>query len=200
MKHFLVFLLLPLLGILSYVSSDTMQDYDIVKPGNDCPITQVIAVDGKIVEFQGKIVWLNFFATWCPPCKKEFPEMRKVWEKHQANPNLIMISIGREEPQEAVVMFAKKMNLPFVMVADLDKAIYNKFAKGYIPRTYIIGLDGKIIAQEVGYEKGEFDTLAARLDKELEAIANQQPQPTIKEEKPATEPAQPATEPAQPKQ
>lgn len=175
MKAITYLLLLSIIA-LSFCFSDDMQKYDIIKSGDECPIMQVTTINNQTIDFSNKIVWVNLFATWCPPCLREFPEMEKVWEKHKANPNFAMVAIGREEIREGLILFAKDKRISLPLVADKDRKIYNLFAKGYIPRTYLIDSHGKVLTHIVGYDHEEFNKMAQLLDQQLEAL-NQTPEP-----------------------
>ncbi len=158
---------------IAAVQAQELQDFDILKVGDTCPITSLTTIENKTLDLSGKFVWINFFATWCPPCRAEMPELKKVWEKHQVNPKLIIVAISREEALEKLPPFVEKLELKFPVVADTDRSLYKQFAKNYIPRNYLVNPEGKIVYQSVGYEKEEFLQMVEIFEKELAKWAEQ---------------------------
>ncbi len=153
MKRFLLVLLC--LGLASYGLCQENESYNVLKNGEKNPISEVTTIDGQKISLENKIVWLTFFATWCPPCKAELPELQKVWLEYQSNSDFVMIIVGREETEEIIKNFVEEHSYKLIFVADPDRKIYDQFAKGYIPRNYLIAKDGKIIEQKIGYDRKE---------------------------------------------
>ena len=143
---------------------------DIVKVVAAAPAFVATASDGASVDlaaFKGQVVLLNFFATWCPPCKAEMPALEsEVWEVFR-DKGLVVLAVGREHTVAQVAAFKAQHKLSFGFLADPDRAIYAKYAKGYIPRCYLIGKDGTVKAATVGYEPAEFAQLVAAIRAEL---------------------------------
>ena len=103
---------------------------------------------------------VNFFATWCGPCNQELPVLQaKVWEKYKNNPDFALIVLGREHSEQEVKDFVKKKNFTMPFAPDPDRGIFKLYASQNIPRNVIIGKDGKIIFQNIGYTKEEFDKI-----------------------------------------
>lgn len=147
------------------------EGYDIVEKGGQVPTFTINIEEGvslSMDDFDGKVVLINFFATWCGPCLKELPFLQKdVWEKYKDKSNFQMLAIGRGHSYAEVAAFQESRNLGFPMYGDQDKSIYSKFAKGYIPRNYIVDADGKILYASVGFSKEEFGEMLALLERLL---------------------------------
>lgn len=141
------------------------------KVGDKAPSFVCKTIDGKTIDISklhGRIVMLNFFATWCGPCNLELPVLQKdIWEKYKNNSKFVLICIGREHSDQEVREFAnaKKFTLPFA--PDPKKEIFKLYASQNIPRNVIIGKDGKIIFQNIGYTKEEFVYIEKLLDEKL---------------------------------
>lgn len=146
---------------------DRFAEYNVVKKGDVCPIEKVVTLDDKTLEFSGKVVLVNFFATWCPPCKAEMPQLQSLWERYSGK-DFVLVSIGREEKKEKLLVFQKDMKVSFPMAEDPKRDMYDLFAKGYIPRNYLMDREGKVIYQSVGFTQEEFQAMVEVLDKELE--------------------------------
>lgn len=126
----------------------------LTKVGEIAPEFSVVADDGSAVEsdnLRGKVVVLNFFATWCGPCLQELPHLDELWNEFGENKKFAMIAIGREETPQSVADFKSRRRLTLPMAADPDRTVYNRYATERIPRTYLIARDGTIVYQTVGF-------------------------------------------------
>ncbi|WP_158275688.1 TlpA family protein disulfide reductase [Marinilabilia rubra] len=144
------------------------QGFDVVEKGDKVPEFAIEIEDGKtlnISDYEGSVVFINFFATWCGPCRKELPFLQKdVWDKYKTKDNFKLMAIGRGHDQEEVDTFKKEQGFQIPMYGDKDKSVYTKFATRYIPRNYIIDADGEIVYASQGFSKEEFEKMVDLLD------------------------------------
>jgi thiol-disulfide isomerase/thioredoxin len=98
---------------------------------------------------KGKIVFLNFWATWCPPCRAEMPDMEKLYQKFK-NEGLEFLTVNIQEHKRDVEAFMKDFGLSFPVALDSRGDVATKYGIRGIPTTYIIDRDGRIIAAAVG--------------------------------------------------
>jgi peroxiredoxin len=143
----------------------------LTKTGDKAPAFTCRTIDGKTIDIsklQGKVVMINFFATWCGPCNLELPVVQKnIWYKYRDNLNFVLIIIGREHSEKEVSDFvaAKHFTMPFA--PDPKREIFKLYATQNIPRNVIIGRDGRIVYQGSGYSEEEFTRLENILAREL---------------------------------
>jgi peroxiredoxin len=142
----------------------------LTQVGQQVPDFSVKTLSGDLFDVKatrGKLLVINFFATWCPPCVAEMPHLEKeIWQVFKSG-NFRMISIGREETEQKIRGFAENNHLTFPLAADLKREVYGKFAKQIIPRTYLISPEGKILFQSSGYQTQEFRQLVMIIKREL---------------------------------
>jgi peroxiredoxin len=137
------------------------------KPAPDFTVSDTDGTRFRSADCRGKVVLLNFFATWCGPCQKELPHLQAIWEEFKNDSDFRMLVIGREESEEHVKGFKTDRAFTFPTASDPHRSIYSKFASQAIPRTYLISRDGTILFQTTGFYEKEIARLKALLHKEL---------------------------------
>ena len=111
------------------------------------PDFTVKLTDGKSItlsELRGKVVMLQFTASWCGVCRKEMPFIEKdIWLKHKSNPDFMLIGIDRDEPLEKVIAFGKSTGVTYPLGLDPGADIFAKYAlrKAGITRNVLIEAD-----------------------------------------------------------
>lgn len=104
-------------------------------------------ISHNLIQYKGKWVVLNFFATWCPPCREEMPDFVDYSEKHK---EIVFLGINLEEPLEKVRSFAQNYKISFPVLLDSDGKISELYKVRAIPVTVIIDPEGKIKDISVG--------------------------------------------------
>jgi peroxiredoxin len=107
-------------------------------------------------DYQGKIIFLNFWATWCPPCRSEMPSM-EIMNKKLNTKNFVMLAVNIEEDKKIVIKLTKKNNYTFPILLDTTGEIARKYKINAIPTTYIIDTKGKIAAVFTGVNNWSAD-------------------------------------------
>ncbi len=123
------------------------------------------SLDGKpyrLSEMKGKPVLLDFWATWCGPCRKSMPAVEKVTKDYK-DQGLVVLGINAAEERDSVVEFLKKMPMAYPGVLSGDSSVLKDYQVGALPTFVLIGGDGKIVAYETGF--GGDEMLAAMLAK-----------------------------------
>lgn len=142
----------------------------IVKVGDIAPDFTTTLTDGRKVQLsslRGKVVMLQFTASWCGVCRKEMPHIEKdIWQKHKNNDDFVLIGIDRDEPLEKVIDFGKKTGITYPLGLDPNGDIFAEYAlrKAGITRNVLIDRDGKIIMLTRLFKEDEFNSLVDKID------------------------------------
>lgn len=174
-KAYIILVALFVMVIVAPQSALAQQEAEIVattlvKQGQKAPDFTVEMVDGEKVtlsSLKGKIVLINFWATWCPPCREEFKRVQKDIIDHFKGQDFVFLPISRGEKKSTVDSFRDKQGYTFPMGLDPTQEIYKKYASNYIPRNFVVGKDGKVIYVSVGYEAKEFESMIKAIEAAL---------------------------------
>ena len=116
---------------------------------------------------RGKVVLINFFATWCGPCNAEIPHLNTELFEKIKDEDFFMVGIGREHVADSLKHFVDKKDILYPIAPDPKREIYSNFADAYIPRNFVIGKDGKVLFQCVGFEQKDFDKMIGIIEENL---------------------------------
>jgi peroxiredoxin len=108
----------------------------------------VFTRDGNKVnlsKLKGKIVLVHFWATWCPPCVDELPELDKFWNRYRNNPGVALYSVSVDDTWEAIDTFKKQHPFDLPLYRDPQSKTANKFGTTKFPETYIADREGKVL-------------------------------------------------------
>lgn len=110
----------------------------------------------SLSEYKGKTIFLNFWATWCPPCRGEMPDIEELYNEYGKNNNEIIIlgvaspNLGREGSEDDVIKFLEENNYTFPVVMDFGGELVYKYDISGFPTTFIINDEGEIVKRFVG--------------------------------------------------
>ncbi len=127
-----------------------------LSPGTMAPdftLTDIMTEETfSLSDFQNKVVILDFFAIWCPPCKAAIPDMRKIYYDYSTEElAIISIDIEPSEEKDLVLSFAIDYQMEWFVTLDNDSIVWENYGTGYIPTMYIIGQDQRIAYSEIGF-------------------------------------------------
>ena len=166
----LLFAIILSISIGSLYAQNTDDRKYKVKIGDIAPDFEMEMPDGskmKLSSLRGKIVMLQFTASWCGVCRKEMPFIESdIWQKHKNNSNFALFDIDREEPAETVIAFAKKTGVTYPIGLDPKAEIFQLFAEkdAGITRNVIIGKDGRIVMLTRLFDQDEFNEMVKFID------------------------------------
>lgn len=142
----------------------------LVKAGDTAPDFSMTLTDGTAVrlsDMRGKVVMLQFTASWCGVCRKEMPFIeRDIWQRHKGNPDFVLWGIDRDEPVETVKKLAETTGVTYPLGLDPGADIFALYAerKAGITRNVIIDRDGKIVMLTRLYNEEEFAEMVEVID------------------------------------
>ena len=145
----------------------------LVKVGDIAPDFSLPLTDGttfKLSEQRGKVVMLQFTASWCGVCRKEMPFIeRDIWQRHKDNNEFVLVGIDREEPLEDVKKFAETTGVTYPLALDGNADVFASYAerKSGITRNILIDRDGRIVKLTRLFNETEFNELVQEIDKLL---------------------------------
>ena len=145
----------------------------LVRVGEMTPDFEMELTDGqkvKLSDYRGKVVMLQFTASWCGVCRKEMPFIEKdIWQKHKENKGFALFGIDRDEPLKTVLTFAEKTGVTYPLGLDKGADIFAKYAdrKAGITRNVLIDRDGKIVMLTRLFNQEEFKSLCQKIDELL---------------------------------
>ena len=140
----------------------------IVEVGDMAPDFEMEFTDGqktKLSELRGKIVILQFTASWCSVCRLEMPHLEKdVWQKYK-DQNVLLIGVDRDEPLETVIAFQKKIGTTYPIALDPGANIFGLFAnkEAGVTRNVVIDKTGKIVFLTRLFEEEEYQEMLSVL-------------------------------------
>lgn len=153
----------------STASSSSSSSTTIAQQGQPAPAWTLPSDTGKQLastSFEGKAVYLNFFATWCPPCNAEAPDIDALYRKY-AKSGLVVIGVDEQENADKAKLFRNEHRLTYPLVVDDSDVLRNAYAVNGLPVHVFIGRDGVVKQMVTGeMDKGEIETAIRAITKE----------------------------------
>lgn len=112
----------------------------------------LISMDNKLVglnDFKGKVIFLNFWASWCPPCRAEMPTIQNLYDKIKNKKDVIFVLVSLDNDLSKAKTFIQKEGFTFP-VYYLNSSLPPVYDTGTIPSTFVISKEGKIVARRTG--------------------------------------------------
>lgn len=148
----------------------------IVKVGDFAPDFEIQYSDGKKVmlsSFRGKLVMLQFTASWCGVCRKEMPFIESdIWQKHKSDSKFVLLGIDFKETPDVAAKFAKDMKVTYPITLDTDGSKFNLFCgpDAGVTRNILIDENGKIVLLTRLFDDEEFKGMVRFIEEELQRM------------------------------
>ena len=137
--------------------------------GNSAPPFAVDSVNNKgkvtLAGLNGKVVIVDFWATWCEPCKKSFPKLQELYVKYKAS-GLQIIALSEDDDKGGIPEFGTSYGAEFPLLWDSDKGVAGKYYPGSMPSTFIVDRKGVVRFLHRGYHDGE----EVEIEKEVKGL------------------------------
>lgn len=145
----------------------------VVRLGQEAPDFTIEFTDGtpskRLSDFRGKVVLLQFTASWCSVCIKEMPHIEEqIWKVYKSK-GLQLFGVDRKEPKETVIKFAERMKITYPLILDEQSEIFSLYAhpSSGVTRNVLIDKAGKIVFMTRLYDEKEFNELIRKIAETL---------------------------------
>lgn len=136
-------------GSNDYASYLGIQEYTILQEAKDFTLKDVSNKKVSLKDFKGKVVMLNFWATWCGPCRIEMPSMEKLYRQFREK-GFVILAVASGDDTDSVDRFIKDYNISFPALMDSNMVVSDSYKVWALPTTYFINSKGQIIGRAQG--------------------------------------------------
>ena len=120
----------------------------------------------RLSDYRGKVVLVNFWATWCGPCRDEMPSIQELKDKLAGKP-FVVLAVNLDEPESRIRKFLSQMKLDFTILLDPEKKAARAWGARILPASYVIGPDGRIRYTLVGEINWSHEQVVSRISELL---------------------------------
>jgi peroxiredoxin len=117
----------------------------------------------SLQDYQGDVVYLSFWASWCLPCRQEMPILAQLWERHRDN-GFQVLAINVDDDPELALQFAQQYNLPFTVLLDSDRAVSTLYGVPGFPTHYIVDRRGRIRFSGLGFNLADVGAISQEVE------------------------------------
>jgi peroxiredoxin len=164
MSMILVLRSVALLGALWLAPAAPAADFRLWK-GGPAPALWLNDLDGRthrLTDYRGKVVLINFWATWCAPCRDEMPSIQSLQRKLAGRP-FVVLAVNLDEPESRIRKFLSQMKLDFAILLDPGKVAARAWNARILPASFVIGADGRVRYTVVGELVWDNEDVVARI-------------------------------------
>jgi peroxiredoxin len=143
-------------GLAAALAAAGGMAWSAVTPSAPAPDFTLHRVDGanlRLQEQRGQVVLVNFWATWCGPCRQEMPHLNRLYEKYRAS-GFVLLGVNIDDDAKAAADLAARLGLKFPVLLDTDKRVSRLYDMNSMPATVLIDRDGRARFLHRGYRDG----------------------------------------------
>ena len=122
----------------------------------------------RLSDYRGKVILVNFWATWCGPCRDEMPSIQELKNKLAGKP-FVVLAVNLDEPESRIRKFLAPMKLDFIFLLDPERKVAREWGARILPASYVIGPDGRIRYSLIGEINWGHDIMVSRISELLPA-------------------------------
>jgi len=150
--------------LVLFLSSNIIYAKKLITPLTNKPAAvnfKLLDMDGKthqLSDYKGQPIIINFWATWCPPCREELPSMNRAWAKVKSQ-GIAMIAINVGEDEDTIFTFTGDYPIDFTILLDQSGEIINQWPIKGLPTTFVIDPQGRIVYRAIGGREWDSEEL-----------------------------------------
>lgn len=134
---------------------------DATRQKADFTLTDLQGKTWHLGDLRGKVVLVNFWATWCPPCRKEMPDLQALYDKYK-DQGFLVLAISDEEAAK-VAPFVAERQISYPVLLDPGDKVHQLYEVEGIPKSFVYDRSGKLVAQSIDMRtRGQFQEMIAR--------------------------------------
>ena len=118
-------------------------------PAPDFSLVDMEGVKHKLSDYRGRVVVVNFWATWCPPCREEMPAMERAWQQLRTQ-DVAMLAINVGEDEDTIFEFTANYPVEFPLLLDTTSAVISAWPVRGLPTTFVIDPAGRLVYRAIG--------------------------------------------------
>ena len=128
----------------------------------DFTLTDIDGAVHTLSEYRGQVVLVNFWATWCPPCREEMPALQRAWQQLR-NENAAVLAIDIGEDEDTIFQFTANYPVEFPLLMDVDSSVIREWPVRGLPTTFVIDKQGRMIYRAIGAREWDAEGVLDRI-------------------------------------
>jgi peroxiredoxin len=153
------------LVLVALLASTTVSYATMPSPGSVAPnftLKSNVGKNVKLSELRGQVVMINFWATWCAPCRQEMPLLNRIHEQYRKT-GFVLLGVNIDDKPETATALAQQLGITFPVLFDTDKQVSQRYDVDAMPSTILIDRGGKVRYIHRGYRPGYEDQYTSQV-------------------------------------